>query len=90
MTKSQLGLSLAIQYIVYAKAKYKIIQGIYKKYTGCPREPYQLCFWVTTFFIWTYMGSNIWKMKTELLKNKMSTHSLPEAKYNWRIIQMDF
>ena len=47
--------------------------------TGCPREPYPLGFWVTTFILWTYMGTNIWQMKTELLRIKMSTHSLPES-----------
>ena len=47
--------------------------------TGCPREPYPLGFWVTMFILWTYMGSNIRQMKTELLRKKMSTHSLPEA-----------
>ena len=52
---------------------------LYEKSTGCPREPYPLGCWLTTFILWTYMGLNMWQMKSELIREKISTHSLPEA-----------
>ena len=44
--------------------------------TGCPREPFPLCFWVTVFNIFTLWSDHAIQMKTDIKRNATSTQSL--------------
>ena len=44
--------------------------------TGCPREPFPLCFWITVFYIFTLWSYHTIHLKTDKKRNEMITQSL--------------
>ena len=61
-----------------------------RKDTGCPREPYPLCFWVTVFYIFTLWSYHTIHSKTDIKRNATSTQSLLTKQQNQRYLQIKF